>query len=935
MLCICLFLTMPNMVLGEDTDVDDYVRVLSERGIITGYEDGTFGLENEITRAEFSAIAVRMLQLEGLAKNSDYKTEFKDVAVGQWYTGYVNAATGKNLLKGYDDKTFRPNKKITLAEAVTITVRIVDGDVIYGHWPTNYLLRASELGIFEDVTMSEAMAPATRATVFRLIYNAMFHTTEDNKIKPAMVRGLVVSNDRVNGIEDGSIVIELLENLDRENMALERGIQFKYKLKATEDPEVFLGKVVDVDFLGEEIRSISIDPDYDYLTGKITNIRKNSFELDERKYSVEKKDLTGNTIKDTRLYEIYVDGDSVDYSEFEDFKELEFAKVTVLNGKVLFVDALNIENMGPIKEAKNESIRVRDNTRNALPDRVSYDDRDLLEFVKVGENVDLKRLTNKTFNPGEMAYYNDDFIVIDRSSKISGKLDKIKSSAKEVVVNGVNYELNFEDEPIGNTIFSGNLVDYKVLDEDNFISEVRAADDKIVSLSLDIYGKVQLIEATPTQDNGIFALVYDLLGDKLWVKDSNNSERKYVIDTGAEFGRIDLKDLYDDKAIEDIPGYQNIQIRELKNAIKDVKKDALVYMTLENNVVTRIILIDMDDAWFKTTEMEKKYIEIEDAIDDDYYEFDEYKLENTKVLVLGSKMQVMTPTNFLNRYAVSEKYPLDSALVTFKDFDSRVKYLFTKPAGNDAGAKTKEIVRKIVDVELSETADYIELEDMEGTIVKHKVVSPRVSKMLDEEQIEEGDVIKANVLYNTARDVVKIKLLAEENTAYVYKVLDITSKDISLGFDMSVDTDIDKFKENNRFEVKLASKLFKFGDIDEKDFVVVHYDEDQNIDTILKVDEPDELAQGGKTYFAEVSVVDKGIIDLKGILVIHAPIGKYFRVENSSAILEFNEKEQFMKYKGEDSVKVFILDEDKEEIGEIEVSIDKDSEKSYPIELYD
>ena len=92
------------------------VSTLSNMGIIDGYPDGTFRPNAGITRAEFAKIAVSFFK--------DYVGEtigdrFTDIS-GKWYTTYINLAAELAIVNGYPDGTFRPDSRITRAEAMQI-----------------------------------------------------------------------------------------------------------------------------------------------------------------------------------------------------------------------------------------------------------------------------------------------------------------------------------------------------------------------------------------------------------------------------------------------------------------------------------------------------------------------------------------------------------------------------------------------------------------------------------------------------------------------------------------------------------------------------------------------------------------------------------------------------------------------------------------------
>lgn len=95
----------------------EYITALSGKGIINGYEDGTFRPDNQITRAEFAKLLVT---LSGRAPV--YKDVFADVAADNWSYGYVAAASDMGLITGYNGN-FEPNGLITKQDAAVMLYR--------------------------------------------------------------------------------------------------------------------------------------------------------------------------------------------------------------------------------------------------------------------------------------------------------------------------------------------------------------------------------------------------------------------------------------------------------------------------------------------------------------------------------------------------------------------------------------------------------------------------------------------------------------------------------------------------------------------------------------------------------------------------------------------------------------------------------------------
>ena len=111
--------------IEKGTEVYNSVSLLSDLNIISGYADGSFKPYKTLTRAEFAKLIVMIYDKETEAKANSLASAFKDVPQGAWYTGCVNYIASREIINGYADGTFGPDKPITYAEAVTILCRIL------------------------------------------------------------------------------------------------------------------------------------------------------------------------------------------------------------------------------------------------------------------------------------------------------------------------------------------------------------------------------------------------------------------------------------------------------------------------------------------------------------------------------------------------------------------------------------------------------------------------------------------------------------------------------------------------------------------------------------------------------------------------------------------------------------------------------------------
>ena len=122
----------------------NYIGYMQQFGIITGYADGSFRPDASVTRAEFAAIASRFEALTEGTKS------FSDVPGNHWAAKYINFAATRGWVNGYADGTFRPNNSITRAEVAAVTCRLLERNADQSYIRSHL----SELRAFTDVSES-------------------------------------------------------------------------------------------------------------------------------------------------------------------------------------------------------------------------------------------------------------------------------------------------------------------------------------------------------------------------------------------------------------------------------------------------------------------------------------------------------------------------------------------------------------------------------------------------------------------------------------------------------------------------------------------------------------------------------------------------------------------------------------------------------------
>lgn len=149
------------------TEAAAAITTVSDKGIMEGYDDGSFKPLGNITRAEFAKVAVLTTQAKkGDVPMTEMYFAFDDVKEGAWYVEYIQKAANMGLMKGDTEGTFRPDDTVSEAEVHTVMLRMLGYDPA-GTWPNNYLELADSLGApMDQLNMN---GPATRVTVADIV----------------------------------------------------------------------------------------------------------------------------------------------------------------------------------------------------------------------------------------------------------------------------------------------------------------------------------------------------------------------------------------------------------------------------------------------------------------------------------------------------------------------------------------------------------------------------------------------------------------------------------------------------------------------------------------------------------------------------------------------------------------------------------------------
>jgi hypothetical protein len=156
-----------------------YVANLFCRNVVSGFPDGTFRPNADITRGQFTKMLVLSFELTWQVPG---QATFSDVPLGSTYSPFVETAAKQGIVAGYPDGTFRPNEPVTRGQAVKM-IGVAHGwaqayppsatfsDIPAQHWAFGYVEAAYRQGIingYADGTF-RPQSGMTRAQVAKVL----------------------------------------------------------------------------------------------------------------------------------------------------------------------------------------------------------------------------------------------------------------------------------------------------------------------------------------------------------------------------------------------------------------------------------------------------------------------------------------------------------------------------------------------------------------------------------------------------------------------------------------------------------------------------------------------------------------------------------------------------------------------------------------------
>lgn len=758
------------------------IEELKRLGFVKGNETGDLMLDKNIDRASTAVIVAKALeagdgkteeQIEASIKKSDYQGKFPDVKTSHWANAYINNAVERGIVKGTDKGTFLPDQDITYAEVITMMVQVLGLDVDKNvSWPENYIGAARKAGILDGIN-SNYRANADREGVFVLLYN----TVTTNKVGNYQIdKVLVLENNRVESIGKNELVVEVIKEVQRANFVGDsrsnkdtgRGEQLRITLPSSVgDAEDLLGKVVDLSY-DKDNNAVRVQEDktYQVKVGKI-ELEEKSLVVGDNTYTVLKDDrYKGN---DERIFSTYINNQAFTYEKaYDKFYDkdskkaaLDFGRVTIKNGKVLFVDAFKFDDIAPVKEVKKDGaeVIVYNDINDGGEKRIELDKEKIVSVNKDGkfsiiDKADIEKLD--VIHVGTDTKDNK-AVVVRQDAKVNGTYEKVveKKSGVFVVVDEKEYKIltNKAKQPV----YAYDSKEFRKLEARDASSDLKEFKNEKSTVLLDVNGDLQYL-GSEIKFGEFVSLVDRIVGKEARVLKVDDTKTDYTTTLDSKLG---------DKST----GHQSLQSYD--------KGDLVFIAADKENIDTMKLFSKYDEAGKEVKSIDKdlKYIDLDGT---------EYRvLDRTNVFVrtLDSKGNVdkMYATTLKNIEKNAKDEILAGKVKAVVKTDEQYNNLDPRRTFDKGTLGAKKIANTIIftevtlksdlDTEIAEIThitnryEEIDVKFADGTKKTYKV--EKDSKAYDalKGNVVVGDIVELGITKNDDKLVKEITTLIEKNAS--------------------------------------------------------------------------------------------------------------------------------------------------------------------------
>ena len=459
-----------------DIQHSEAVNMLSALGVLQGYEDGSFGPDKTITRAEMAKMIYTIRN--GGNDNADayesLSTSFTDVYDGYWAEGYIKYCQVNGIIDGKSATSFDPEGQVTVVETAKMALVLMGykadanrANLVGAGWDSRTLALATDNSLLENVNGAIA-APITRDEAAQLLYNTVntkcvlwsndketfiddtytVGTGRDSYDKPYTVGtkylglqewiGTFVGNDKTGATnKDGYIVVN--GAIDGNGATSNAAFAYDFDIK-------YIGEEVSVLFKDVKGGTDNKLDDKDYVYGvyvtgdtdvynitmdDLQNANDNKIKFGDTNYDAASTINVYTNYNDTATKAVAADFDegtdnatyvkqSGDTIKFVTNDDGDICTAYIVESKITKVTAVNNSSVS----LKNEGAIDFDENDNEIYDGIAKDD--VVVYTKLYSN-------NRT----------DATYIVTKAETVTGTLDSFKGTS-EITVDGTVYKVDRE-----------------------------------------------------------------------------------------------------------------------------------------------------------------------------------------------------------------------------------------------------------------------------------------------------------------------------------------------------------------------------------------------------------------------------------------------------------------------------------------------------------
>lgn len=502
---------------------EEAIQVNHDLGIVTGNPDGTFQPEKAVTRAEFAAMITRALAIPDSALAAYSSTSFKDTNGYAWAVPYLAFCNSKGIMLGDGAGNAMPAKTITVNEAVTMALRAIgytaNSSELTGVWPSNYVTKAQELNLYDDVAKNAT--GVDKANAAQIIYNILtvqkVAVNSDGETKKLWDKEPNTKNS-VDGVPTTLLTAGLNCKAEAEQVV---------GIASIDDSLIeiakYIGQYGTIYRNAKNDKVVAFIADSDTLVGRFTDNDKFVTTDEEKEYTIKDK---------TKIDYVLKNGDKVATNKAiadlsKGMGSTEYAINVDLSGKtikelysavewtVTSADKVDAAQLSDIKDDKE-----------LLGSKFAKDDNDGIDYTQF-QLVGADSLANIKADSVVYVYANNkkEIVKIEVGTEVvTGvvkNFKKAKSDAATKFAIGANTYKNAAD------VINGNLASASSVSEDEVSNEVKAF--------IDARGYVYDFEDTTSADN--FAVVEKAskgIDDQVKLMLADGTEKVFTYDDDAK-----------------------------------------------------------------------------------------------------------------------------------------------------------------------------------------------------------------------------------------------------------------------------------------------------------------------------------------------------------------------------------------------------------------